>query len=378
MYLTNFEYKGSKTSIQCNPNDKMLNICKKFSEKLSVDFKSIYFIYSGNPVNFDLTFIQIANSVDKLKNQINVLVYSNDIINNTFQKVISKDIICPKCGESCKIDLNNYKICLYDCKNKHKIDYISFDEYENTQDISKIICDNCKSISLGKSFNHSFYKCLDCKINICPLCKSKHNKEHSIINYEEKNFKCNIHKEHYYSFCLNCKENLCILCESSHNNHEIIYYGKIMPNKDDIKKKLEELRQTIDAFENNIKEIIEELNKVTQKMELYYNIKNNIFKNLNNENRNYESLSNLINISKDDYTIRDMNEIINEVNINKKFNYIIEIYKKIIGKIINYDIKEEKIFNEKFDEISKLNKNYKNNKNISLCNTNHKGIILLK
>ena len=87
MYLTNFEYKGSKTSIQCNPNDKMLNICKKFSEKLSVDFKSIYFIYSGNPVNFDLTFIQIANSVDKLKNQINVLVYSNDIINIIYGQI---------------------------------------------------------------------------------------------------------------------------------------------------------------------------------------------------------------------------------------------------------------------------------------------------
>ena len=64
-----------------------------------------------------------------------------------------------------------------------------------------------------------------------------------------------------------------------------------MPNKDDIKKKFGDLRQTIDAFENNIKEIIEKLNKVAQKMELYYNIKNNIFKNLNNENRNYESLS---------------------------------------------------------------------------------------
>ena len=265
MYLANFEYNGIKISIQCNPNDKMLNICKKFTEKLYIDLKSNYFIYSGNPVNFDLTLSQIINNDDKIKNQINILVYSNYSSNNNSQKIISKDIICPKCGESCKIDLNNYKICLYDCKNNHKIDYISFDGLENTQDISKIICDNCKNNSIGKSFNHSFYKCLDCKINICPLCKSKHIKEHCIINYEEKNFKCNIHKEHYYSFCLNCKKNLCTLCESSHNDHEVTYYGRIMPNKDDIKKKLGELRKTIDAFENNIKEIIEKLNKMVQK-----------------------------------------------------------------------------------------------------------------
>jgi hypothetical protein len=72
MYLTNFEYNGNKTSIQCNPNDKMLNICTNFAQKLSIDFKSIYFIYSGNPVNFNLTFSQIANSEDKIKNQINI------------------------------------------------------------------------------------------------------------------------------------------------------------------------------------------------------------------------------------------------------------------------------------------------------------------
>ena len=253
----------------------------------------------------------------------------SQIFNNNSQKIISKDIICPKCGESCKIDLNDYKICLYDCKNKHNIGYFSFDAYQNTQDISKIICDNCKSNCISKSSNHLFYKCFDCKINICRLCKINHKKEHYIINYEEKNFKCNIHKENFSSFCLNCKINLCSLCESSHIEHEITYFEKLMPNKDDIKKKLKELRQTIDVFKNNIKEIINILNKVSQNIELYFNIKNNIFQNFNYEKRNYESLSNLINITKDDYTMRDMNEIINEVNVKMKFNYILNIYKKI-------------------------------------------------
>ena len=98
-----------------------------------------------------------------------------------------------------------------------------------------------------------------------------------------------------------------------------------------LKKKLSELRQTIDIFENNLKEIISILNKVAQNIELYYNINNNIFQNFNNEKRNYESLSNLINITKDGYAIRDMNEIINEDNASMKFNYILNLYKKIYG-----------------------------------------------
>lgn len=138
-------------------------------------------------------------------------------------------------------------------------------------------------------------------------------------------------KRIFVHFCLNCKINLCTLCENSHKEHEITYFEKIMPNKDDIKKKLSELRQTIDIFENNLKEIINILNKVAQNIELYYNINNNIFQNFNNEKRNYESLSNLINITKDGYAIRDMNEIINEDNASMKFNYILNLYKKIYG-----------------------------------------------
>ena len=330
MYLTNFEYNGKKTSIQVNPNDKMQNICKKFAEKLSIDLNSVYFLYSGNPVNFELSFSQIANNEDKIKKEINVLVYSknNNNNNNESKKVISKDIICPKCYESCIIDLNNYKICLYDCKKNHKTN-ISLDGYENTQDISKIICDKCKNSSISTSFNHSFYKCFDCMMNICPLCKTKHDKEHYIIKYEEANFKCDKHKEHYYSYCIDCKQNLCILCENTHKGHKIVYYGQIMPDKNDIKTKLEELKQTIDIFENNIKDIVKILNKVVQNIELYYKIKNNIFQNLDNENRNFESLCNLINITKDDYAIRDMNEIINEKNACNKFNNIFKLYQKI-------------------------------------------------
>ena len=128
---------------------------------------------------------------------------------------------------------------------------------------------------------------------------------------------------------MKCKKNLCTLCESNHKEHKIIYYEKIMPNRDDIETKLRELRQTIDVFEDNIKKIIGILNKVVQSIKIYYNIKNNICQSFYNEKVNYQSLSNIIHISNNDYTINDMNEIINQVDITKKFDYIYKLYKKI-------------------------------------------------
>ena len=35
---------------------------------------------------------------------------------------------CPECGEICRIKINDYKIKLYECKNKHEIDNISLKE----------------------------------------------------------------------------------------------------------------------------------------------------------------------------------------------------------------------------------------------------------
>ena len=61
------------------------------------------------------------------------------------------------------------------------------------------------------------------------------------------------------------------------------------------------------------------------------NILWNCLLNSKNENRTYESLCNLININKDDYTVKDMNEIINESDICNKFNNIFKI--KTIAKL---------------------------------------------
>jgi len=76
-----------------------------------------------------------------------------------------------------RIKIVYYNIKLYFHKNKHNFDKI----FENTQkiDISKIICNIYNKNNKSKTYNNKFYMCNICKINICPLCKLKHDKNHN-------------------------------------------------------------------------------------------------------------------------------------------------------------------------------------------------------
>ena len=42
-----FRFNGDVTIIQCNEDDKMSKICDKYSSKIQVDKKDIYFTYNG-------------------------------------------------------------------------------------------------------------------------------------------------------------------------------------------------------------------------------------------------------------------------------------------------------------------------------------------
>ena len=135
----------------------------------------------------------MANSIDKERKKMNIIV-----INNEKQPEIifrPKHIICPKCNRNIKMKINNrYNIDLYDCENNHKINNISFDEFEKIQivNLSKIKCDICK-VNKSKKYNNKFYKCNECNINICQLCQLNHNQNHIMIDYDKIDYICNKH-----------------------------------------------------------------------------------------------------------------------------------------------------------------------------------------
>ena len=360
-----FIYHGQKTIIQFYLKTKMKDIYTKFAANVDVPIDSICFVYGGEQLKEEITLDNVLNEDDKKRGKMTLLVLSLNIINQNSNSIIkSKEIICPKCRENCKIKITDMKITLYECKNNHNIDNILLDEYESTQtiDLNNIICGLCIKNNKNNTYNNEFYKCNTCNINLCPLCKNIHDKTHIIINYEEKNYICNFHNKQFISYCKKCNKNLCFNCEQNHNNHDLIIFKNKLENIAEIKMKKDEFRQNLDIFISNINEIKNKLNKIVENIEKYYNIFNDLlFIFENNNNLNYEIINNIEEISNNDI-IKDIIKINNDKNIKNNLNKIMDIYNKMKKKFnqmtIVYNKKNEnriQIFGSNFVFINKNN-----------------------
>ena len=368
-----FYYKGIQTEIQCNINDKIKDIYKKYETKIGIDISKLYFIYNGNKINDYLHLNEIINKEDKRRNIMNILVNENDKTIIKENQIKSKEIICPKCYENILVKINEYKIILFNCKNNHEINNILLNEYQNMEniDISKVVCNKCNIKNKSNTYNNEFYRCNICKINLCPLCKSNHNNNHKIINYDYKNYICEMHNKEYNKYCKDCKLNLCTLCFKEHKSHLITDYGDIILNEEDNKKEINKLKEYINKLNNNINDIIEIFNKVKDNMNIYYNIYNNIIKYYNCENINYEILYNINEFNKyNNIIIKDINEIINDTNIYNKFKNILNIHYQMNNKNnnkmdnnneYNNKINNNNEYNDKINNNNEYNNNKMNN-----------------
>ena len=329
-----FIYNGAETKIQCNINDKMRVIVDKFIFKIKIEVNKAKFLYGGNQVNFDLTFFEQANQIDKQRKIMNILVYSNDTLKSSINGGIikSKEVICPQCKENCLIEIKDYKIKLYGCKNGHVLDNILLNEFQNLQNINEneIVCNKCKNIK-SEVYNKQFYKCLECNINLCPLCSNQHPKNHELLDYNNIHYYCQSHKDFYVSYCVDCKINLCMKCEIKHNKyHQIVNFQNIFPDEEKIKKKIKAFRKKIDKFKEEITEIINKLSSISKNLERYYKIIYDIFDNYDSRKRNYEILTNvnsIINFIK----LKDIDEIVQEKN-EFKLDVLFDIYHEMNNK----------------------------------------------
>ena len=341
-YSINFIYKKNTLIIQSKAEEKMEKIITKFLLKIGLSNESLLFLYSGTSVNKELTLKELlGENFGKLTN-IKILVYPKE--DNTDKSenfnIKSEKVICPECQEDIRLKIQDYKICLYDCKNGHQINDISFNEFDKTQEINllKIICDSCKITNKGMTYNNKFYKCLKngCEYNLCPICKGRHDKSHIVIDYEKKDFICKIHNDLYIKYCKDCKINLCLLCLNAHEAHKIDSYEKIIPDNDKINNEIKSFRESLNQFGININEIISKLIKVKQNLEIYYNIYKNIIDNYINfesTKRNYEVYTNVNDIKKG---IIDEINYINTNNSNyQSIKKILEIYDKMFNKNIS-------------------------------------------
>ena len=345
-----FIYKGNEILIPCTNGEKMKELMERLSNKINISKNDIYGLYNGKILDEEMKEDQIRKDENNKKI---ILIYEYDkstIINNVIK---SNEVICPKCKENCLIKIENYKIILYNCKDNHETT-LSMNEYEESQkiNISNVICNKCNIKNKGNTFNNEFYKCLNCNMNICPLCKSSHDKGHSplcksshdkghnIIKYDDKSYLCNQHGASFFGYCNDCKKNICSICDEEHSNHDIITYGKIIKDRNKILDNNTLLRNDINIFNNVVREIINKLNIVIKNFEIYLEINKNIIDNINNKNRNYELLSNIMNINNNDIH-DDIKNIINEKDINIQLNNIMNIYNLMTIKSQNNIIKKK-------------------------------------
>ena len=344
-----FVYKGNEFIIQCEKNAKMSTVLNSYFNKTLLPRNSVYFLCNGEILNNEMTEDKIALSEDNKKK---VLVYDyND--NNQDEIIKSNEIICNTCKESSRIEINDYKITLYGCKNKHKNTDIKFNQFNQTQNIniSKIICSFCPDKNKGNSYNKQFYRCLTCKKDLCIMCKEKHPTNHNIINYDEKNYICEEHGEYYHSYCYQCEKNMCTSCENIHKNHAMESFGSLIKDRTSLLQENENFRINIEKLNKIISDIISKLNKIRENFLIYYEIHKSIIC-YNNKFRNFEILYN-INEFTNNTIKKDIEKIIKDSNINNQVNTLMNIYHKMETEKI--DAQSNQFFFDESESESEFN-----------------------
>ena len=364
MATVEFIYNGASIMIQCQVNDKMEDVVQKFLIKIEKDKGSVFFLYSGKTLDEDLTFIEVANKLDKEKNLMKVQAWDLLFDDNIASLIKSPYVICPECYEKALIEFDDdYQITIYKCKNGHETENIQLKDFEKTQliDQSKIKCEACKIINKNSTPNNSFFRCLKCKLNICPKCKKDHEEQqHITVNYEDKDFYCEIHYEKYYCFCHTCEKDICSLCENQHNDHEIFLYETFDSDIETSKKELVNLKESIRNLRKDIKEIISKLNLVIDNLNNYYNIYNYIISNYDSKKKYHMQIDNIIELQ--NYNLdfmKNISEITFDKNLKTKFSELIKLYEKMSKKDENKN--KENINN--IDELKEKEEeeNYENN-----------------
>ena len=108
-----FTFEGKETTIECSKEDKMKDICQKYSSKIESNLDSLLFLYGGNQLKLESSFESQANSIDKSENKMIISVFKKE----------ESDLECPKCGDKIKFNFEPLKDIL--SSNNNIIDNIA-------------------------------------------------------------------------------------------------------------------------------------------------------------------------------------------------------------------------------------------------------------
>ena len=143
--------------------------------------------------------------------------------------------------------------------------------------------------------------------------------------------------------------------------------GKLLPNKKDLEKRMNELKENINKLKDEIKKINDLLNSFMENINIYYDINNDINNSFNIQLKNYETLNNLKEINDKDI-LKDIIKIIDEKNLCNKFKYIFDFYTSMNEKDENNYFEDD--MNNKQNKIKSKPNQQKNNNHINMGNQN--------
>ena len=90
-----FIYEDKKIIIQCNENDIIKDICKRFASKLNLEMNSLFFICGGEKINLESNFINLEKTANNESNKISIIVFENKIEASSKNVLKMKEVICP-------------------------------------------------------------------------------------------------------------------------------------------------------------------------------------------------------------------------------------------------------------------------------------------
>ena len=76
---------------------------------------------------------------------------------------------------------------------------------------------------------------------------------------------------------------MCIMCEKEHKTHNSIFFGDIIIYKENYIKELLDFRKNIDKFQEDLNSIINLLMNISESINNYYKISEDIIKNYINK-----------------------------------------------------------------------------------------------
>ena len=302
----NFSFKGVETKIAIRTKENMGNL---------------------------LNDIEKGNKNDNNKKKINIIANMKEKEKDNI--IISNDIICPKCKENILMNINGFEIDLFGCKQNHKFNNLSLYKFEEKQkiDIKKIICEVCNKNNKYSANKSQFFFCFTCNKNLCFKCKESHDKNHLIVEDKLKNHICKKHNKKFIKYCETCKEDICAVCVNKHSDHKHINLGDILPNKDELLNNAKKLKNVIDIFKYRAKFLTDIINNMVNIMDMYYKISKNLFNNFETNNKNYNSIQNLIHIKeKNELLIKDLNNLFKDAKLIKIYEYSFNNFYDINGE----------------------------------------------